>query len=79
MSKEITIEDLAMMVNKGFEKVDERFDKVDERLNSIDMRLARVETDVSEIRKTYIDPEQFEDLMIRVKYIEIKLGIESGK
>ena len=114
MSEEkTTIEDLAIMVNKGFEntatkddlkeletelkcdinRIDSRLDtvdgrldsidgrlgNVDSRLDSIDRRLAVVETDISEIRKTYVDPQQFEDLMARVKYIEVKLGVESGK
>jgi uncharacterized protein YllA (UPF0747 family) len=40
---EITIEQLAIMVAKGFERVDKRFDKVEERLDDIDYRLSKIE------------------------------------
>ena len=52
--KEITIDELAMMVAKGFERlenkmdgkfndVDKRFNKIDERLDDIDYRLSKIE------------------------------------
>ena len=66
-------------VDERFERVDEKIERVEERLNSMDRRMARIETDVSEIRKMYVDPQEFEDLVARVKYLEIKAGIESGK
>ena len=66
-------------IDERFEKIDERFEKIDERLNSMDKRMAHIETDVSEIRKTYVDPQEFEDLVARVKYLEIRMGVESGK
>ena len=56
-------------------KVDARFDKVEVRLDHIDARLATIERDVKEV----IHREEFDDLMARVKYVEKKLGIESGK
>lgn len=49
-NNEITIDQLAMMVAKGFERVDnrfdevdKRFDKVEERLDDIDYRLSKIE------------------------------------
>ncbi|MCC6323427.1 hypothetical protein IT400_01400 [Candidatus Nomurabacteria bacterium] len=55
--KKITLDDLAIMVAKGFEntatkdemntrfnEVDERFNKVDERLDKIESRLDNIET-----------------------------------
>jgi predicted nucleic acid-binding Zn-ribbon protein len=37
MSKnEITLDDLALMMKQGFDKVDERFEKIDERFEKID-------------------------------------------
>lgn len=52
--KEITIDELAIMVAKGFEhleskmdgkfkEVDKKFDKVNERLDDIDYRLSKIE------------------------------------
>ena len=106
MTKEVTNEDLAIMVKKGFDGVDKRFeqvdqrfeqvdkrfeqvdqrfeqidkrlDKMDDRFDGVDRRLAVIETDVSEIRKHFIYRDEFDDLMARVKYIEFKMGIESG-
>ncbi|MBI2626584.1 MAG: hypothetical protein HYW69_03265 [Candidatus Nealsonbacteria bacterium] len=39
----VTIDDLAGMVQKGFEGVDLRFDKVDGRLDKIEDRLETIE------------------------------------
>jgi len=93
--KKITLETLAAMVSAGFSHVDERFDetvtkedldafrqeteerfdKVDARFVHINARLDTIERDVKDI----IHREEFEDLMARVKYLEKKLGVESGK
>jgi hypothetical protein len=43
MAKKITLDDLAAMVKRGF-------DEVNERLDTMDGRLARLEYDVSEIK-----------------------------
>jgi septation ring formation regulator EzrA len=64
--KETTIEDLARMVNSGFEEsrkhadkrfeqVDKRFEQVDKRLNEIDKRLDRMDR-----RLVAIEDEQIE-------------------
>ena len=37
--KDITINDLAVMVQKGFNEVDKRFEQVDKRFDGIDNRL----------------------------------------
>jgi len=43
MKKNITIDDLAGMVQKGFDGVDLRFDKVDKRFDKIEDRLETIE------------------------------------
>lgn len=49
MKKQITIEDLAVMVQRGFEEtaskteINEGFKDVNDRLNAIDQRLDRIE------------------------------------
>jgi archaellum component FlaC len=59
MSKrEVTIEDLAVMVKKGFDGVDKRFDGVDDRLDRIEKlmlvdhkhRIERLEEQVKNLR-----------------------------
>ena len=57
--KSITTEDLARMVNKGFNGVDKRFDKVDDKLNRIEKlliaehrrRIEKLEKDVRELKE----------------------------
>jgi len=84
---------LGRMIKEGFDSVDKRFQQVDKRfeeargdrenlrgyLNENSKRLARIETDIEEIRKTYVDPREFDDLMARVKYLEVMAGVKSGR
>lgn len=96
VKKQTTIDDLAVMVKKGFDYVDKRFNDVDKRFNAMDKkidefksqtsdnfnyvyaRLDTIEHDIQDMRGKIVYHDEFEDLMIRVKYIEKKLGIESG-
>jgi archaellum component FlaC len=56
--KNVTIEDLAVMVKKGFDAVDKRFDGVDDRLDRIEKliladhkrRIERLEEQVQDLR-----------------------------
>jgi len=82
MGEKITIEDLAGMVQKGFtaaaEENGRRFGGIEKRLDSVDARLGRLETDVHELRGEIVYRHEFEDALARIKYLERKLGIESG-
>ncbi len=84
---------LAIMVKSGFEEVhnklkehDKTFDNVGRKLTSIDGRmehmdalLSSIEKDISEIKGNFIYRYEFDDLMTRVKYLEKRLKIKSGK
>lgn len=85
MSQEenITTNELARMIAKGFEQVDKRFEQVDKRfeqvdqkLNKIDQRLDIVEQDLSDI-KIKVDHKvseyQFRELTERVEILEEKV------
>jgi archaellum component FlaC len=56
--KSVTIEDLAVMVKKGFDSVDKRFDGIDDRLDRIEKliladhkrRIERLEDQVKDLR-----------------------------
>jgi len=90
MKKEITIEDLARMVQKGFQEtakktdVDElkgdvgelknRVGNIENKVNQIDRRLFSIEEDIADIKI-----KQYGDLLKRVSFIERKLGIAVGK
>ena len=48
------------------------------RLDHLDARVGRIEQDIHEIREEAVDPLQFQDMLGRMKYVERKMGIESG-
>ena len=60
------------------EEMNERFEKVDARLDHLDARVGRIEADVHALRDEMVHRHEFDDVLDRVKYIEKKLGIESG-
>jgi len=66
-------------VDKRFEQVDKRMDHFEGRMDHMDARMGRMEADLNEIRSNIVYRHEFEDLLARVKYVETKLGIESGK
>ncbi|MFA5172785.1 MAG: hypothetical protein WC435_00040 [Candidatus Paceibacterota bacterium] len=95
--EEITNEELARIINKGFDGMqiqfnglegrfnglEGRFDgmkvEFNERFDYIDARLGRLENDVKELRGELVYRHEFEDVLSRVKLLEKKAGIESGK
>lgn len=92
MEKEIKQEfdNLGRMIKSGFDEVQERFEQVDKRFEQVEDRMERgfvnvnarldiIEKDIAEIRRHFVYRDEFEDLTARVKYLETKLGIESGK
>jgi hypothetical protein len=73
-SKNITIDDLAIMVQKGFsetakkEEMDKRFDGVDKRFDKVEKRLDRIEKLIladhkERIEKLEIEMKELKDLM----------------
>jgi len=80
-----TIDDLARMINAGFNdvtndigEVKQDMAEVKQRLDTLDARVGRIEADVHALRDEMVHRREFEDVLDRVKYIEKKLGIESG-
>ena len=76
--KKITINDLARMVNRGFnatnKRMDLRFDGIDARLNKIDSRLDNIE-------KVTLDDhgKRIQKLEHKVEYIENTLDLPAEK
>ena len=56
-----------------------RMDNFELELSHANARLSTIESDIADIKRDMVNRNEFEDLMGRVKYLEIKLGIESGK
>ncbi len=71
-------------ISERFEQVNQHFEQVDQRFDQIDGRLAHIEA-VSILSSAISDGlrlvsrEEFTDLTARVKYLEMKRGVESGK
>lgn len=70
-------------IDMRFESIDTRFEKleakVDDGFSHVNARLLTMERDIAEIRAHFVYREEFEDMMARLKYVEKKLNIESGK
>jgi hypothetical protein len=69
-------EDLQGLATKG--DIQELREEMNERLDHLDARVGRIEADVHALRDEMVHRREFEDVLDRVKYIEKKLGIESG-
>ncbi|MEK9175662.1 MAG: hypothetical protein AAB795_03690 [Patescibacteria group bacterium] len=54
-------------------------ENVDRRFGHLEARMSTMERDVSEIRKHFIYRDEFEDALARLRLVEKKLGIKSGK
>jgi len=88
--KEITNNELAALINKGFDGVQGQFDELKEKVNRmdekfeekfdyVDARLGRLENGFKEIKNDLVKRYEFEDALARIKLLERKVGIESGK
>jgi hypothetical protein len=83
-----TIEDLAALIVKTMAskenvqevrtEIKQEFAVVHSRLDHLDARAGRIEADVHALRDEVVHRREFEDVLGPVKYIEKKLGIESG-
>jgi tetrahydromethanopterin S-methyltransferase subunit G len=91
MDTPTTIDDLAKMINEGFKstatkedvaalrtEMNEKFDSVESRLDHLDARVGRIDADVHALHDEMVHRQEFQDALDRIKYIEKKLGIESG-
>ncbi len=67
-----TKEDMERMATK------EDIQRLEGRIDHLDARTGRIEADIHELQKGIISRNEFEDALGRIKYIERKLGIESG-
>jgi hypothetical protein len=78
-SKNITIDELAIMVNKGFEEstknVNKRFESVDKRFDGVDKRFDKVEKRLDRIEKLILadHKERIEKLEMEVRELKALL------
>ena len=59
--------------------LDGRIDHLDGEVQHINATLNVMSQDIADIKKHFVYRYEFEDLMARVKYLEKKLNIDSGK
>jgi len=64
--KNVTTDQLAEMIQKGFTGQDEKFNKIDQRLNKIDRTLIKIQGQLG----NKVDQQEFEKLEGRVEYLE---------
>src|SRR3989344_8433763 len=85
---ESAVEELARIVNKGFEQTATKNDIIDLKhdiarleaeIMEVKERVAYIERDTAEIRKGLISRVELEDILARISLVERKLGIKSGK
>jgi hypothetical protein len=69
-------EDIQGLATKG--DIQELRTEMNERLDHLDARVGRMEADIHELRGEIVYRHEFEDALARIKYLEKKLGIESG-
>ena len=83
-----TIEELAIMIQRTMAskedikelsgKMNTQFQGVNNHLEHLDARVGRIEADIHELRGEVVYRHEFEDVLGRAKYLERKMGIESG-
>ena len=79
IKKNVTLDDLAGMVKRGFDNVDDGFNKVDKRFDGVEAKLENLENGVEEI-KLKLDQVAYrfevQELDRRLKRVEAKLGLK---
>lgn len=85
-----SVDDLAVITARGFERVDKRFEAVDKNFASIGQRFESMEQkldelwlevgivrrDVFQIKEDMVHRDEFDDLKARVKFLEGKLRVK---
>jgi len=80
-----SVEDLAASTARGFEQTVNRTEWVEFKNEIYEFQtetrnnFRSLRNDIWGISNNFVDKNEFEDLSLRVKYLETKLGIESGK
>lgn len=77
--KQITNEDLAQMIKKGFDGSDEKFEGIDKRFDDIEVRLENIEAGQEDIKLRlgeFAYRFEVEDLKKRLEKVEAKLAIK---
>jgi len=88
VTKKVTIDDLAVMVANGFDRVESSLEKVEDRLGNVESRLGEVEKDIIEVKENlagtrrdvleigdrFVQRYEFHDLLVRFDRLEQKVA-----
>ncbi|MFY9463019.1 MAG: hypothetical protein WAP52_02430 [Candidatus Sungiibacteriota bacterium] len=78
-SKEDLKEAVAPLATKvELRALETRMGGLDARMDNLDARVMLLQSDVSDIKEDMVYRHEFDDARDRIKYVERKLGIESG-
>lgn len=78
------IDNLAIMTQNQFERIDQRFEKVDQRFEGIENRLENLELgqkkihqEILNVHDTFVKRSEFDNLAQRLSRVEQKLKLKS--
>ena len=71
IKKNITLDDLAGMIKRSFDKVDTRFDKAENKLDNLENGVEEIKLKLDQVAYRF----EIEELGRRLKRVEAKLGI----
>ena len=74
IKKNITLDNLAGMVKRGFDGVDKRFDGVDKRLNGVDKRFDKIENTLKNFREE--NSLEHEEIKLRLSQVAFRFEVE---
>ena len=71
-NKNITLNDLAVMVKRGFDGVDEKFDKMENRLENLENGQEEIKLKLDHVAYRF----EVEELDRRLRRVESKIGLK---
>ena len=74
IKKNITLDNLAGMVKRGFDGVDKRFDGVDKRLDGVDKRFDKIENTLKNFREE--NSLEHEEIKLRLSQVAYRFEVE---
>lgn len=72
-SKKMTIDDLAIMTQNNFERMDKRFEKIDTRLTNLEEGQKKINRDILDIGDKFVPRSEFDNLVIRFNRLDEKV------
>jgi len=82
-TKSVTIDDLAIMVAKGFSRTDEQFAKMDEKFEKkfqdVEENFKKVRNDILNMGDRFVPRHEFDSFLMRFHRLEQKVDGKTAK